>query len=171
MIPITIAQSVEVMVAANRLGAGTVGTSNGRAAIRLSSIEQISPIVAAATTILQAAVDFKHNRSTTKAHEDSVERMEHAAEDIGMILAHADVSPEQREILEQATRDLLDQAQRTRQVISTMPETASGAGAAFHEAGAELLPARNSKSSAVISVAAASGRPAMSTMTPLIPPL
>lgn len=43
VIPITIAQSVEVMVAANRLGAGTVGTSNGRAAIRLSSIEQISP--------------------------------------------------------------------------------------------------------------------------------
>jgi len=32
-----------VMVAANRLGTGTVGTSNGRAAIRLSSIEQISP--------------------------------------------------------------------------------------------------------------------------------
>lgn len=43
VIPITIAQSVEVMVAANRLGTGTVGTSNGRAAIRLSSIEQISP--------------------------------------------------------------------------------------------------------------------------------
>lgn len=39
VIPITIAPEVEVMVAANRLGTGVVGTSNGRAAIRLSRID------------------------------------------------------------------------------------------------------------------------------------
>lgn len=42
VIPISIAPAVEVMVAANRLGSGVVGTSNGRAAIRLSTIERLS---------------------------------------------------------------------------------------------------------------------------------
>lgn len=40
VIPITVAGDVPVMVGRDRLGAGTVGTSNGRAAIRLNSIHQ-----------------------------------------------------------------------------------------------------------------------------------
>ena len=38
VIPITVAADVPVMVARGRLGTGTVGTSNGRAAIRLNHL-------------------------------------------------------------------------------------------------------------------------------------
>jgi len=38
VIPITVAADVPVMVAKGRLGTGTVGTSNGRAAIKLNSL-------------------------------------------------------------------------------------------------------------------------------------
>lgn len=40
VIPITIAPDVPVMVGRDRLGAGTVGTSNGRAAIRLTTLSR-----------------------------------------------------------------------------------------------------------------------------------
>ncbi|MBJ6123580.1 FliM/FliN family flagellar motor switch protein [Sphingomonas mollis] len=40
VIPITIAPDVPVMVGRDRLGCGTVGTANGRAAIRLTSLAQ-----------------------------------------------------------------------------------------------------------------------------------
>ncbi len=42
VIPIEFGPEVPVMVAARRLGTGQVGTSNGRAAVRLTSIEPIS---------------------------------------------------------------------------------------------------------------------------------
>jgi flagellar motor switch protein FliM len=38
VIPINVDKDVPVMVGGDRLGAGTVGTSNGKAAIRLTSI-------------------------------------------------------------------------------------------------------------------------------------
>lgn len=41
VIPITVAADVPVMVGRDRLGAGTVGTSNGRAAIRLTQLARI----------------------------------------------------------------------------------------------------------------------------------
>ena len=41
VIPIDVAADVPVMVGRDRLGAGTVGTSNGRAAIRLTSLARI----------------------------------------------------------------------------------------------------------------------------------
>lgn len=41
VIPITVAADVPVMVGRDRLGCGTVGTSNGRAAIRLTSLTRI----------------------------------------------------------------------------------------------------------------------------------
>jgi flagellar motor switch protein FliM len=41
VIPIDVAADVPVMVGRDRLGAGTVGTSNGRAAIRLTSLSRI----------------------------------------------------------------------------------------------------------------------------------
>lgn len=41
IIPISFANDVPVMVGSDRLGTGTVGTSNGRAAIKLTSIERI----------------------------------------------------------------------------------------------------------------------------------
>jgi flagellar motor switch protein FliM len=43
IIPVDFGSQVPVMVAARRLGTGEVGTSNGRAAVRLSSIEPINP--------------------------------------------------------------------------------------------------------------------------------
>lgn len=42
VIPIAIQPQVEVMVAANRLGSGVVGTSNGRAAIRMAQLERFT---------------------------------------------------------------------------------------------------------------------------------
>ncbi|MDB5694833.1 MAG: flagellar motor switch protein FliM [Sphingomonas bacterium] len=44
VIPITVAAAVPVMVGRDRLGAGTVGTSNGRAAIQLTSLHRIEGI-------------------------------------------------------------------------------------------------------------------------------
>ena len=41
VIPITVAADVPVMVGGDRLGAGTVGTSNGRAAVRLTQLARI----------------------------------------------------------------------------------------------------------------------------------
>lgn len=41
VIPITVAPEVPVMIGRDRLGCGTVGTSNGRAAIRLTSLARI----------------------------------------------------------------------------------------------------------------------------------
>jgi flagellar motor switch protein FliM len=41
VIPITVAADVPVMVGRDRLGCGTVGASNGRAAIRLTSLHRI----------------------------------------------------------------------------------------------------------------------------------
>lgn len=43
IIPVEFGSQVPVMVAARRLGTGEVGTSNGRAAVRLSAIEPINP--------------------------------------------------------------------------------------------------------------------------------
>lgn len=43
IIPVDFGSQVPVMVATRRLGTGEVGTSNGRAAVRLSSIEPINP--------------------------------------------------------------------------------------------------------------------------------
>ncbi|RYY27316.1 MAG: flagellar motor switch protein FliM [Sphingomonadales bacterium] len=43
IIPVEFGTEVPVMVAHRRLGTGQVGTSNGRAAVRLSSIEPINP--------------------------------------------------------------------------------------------------------------------------------
>lgn len=43
IIPIEIDQDVPVYVATNRIGTGTVGTSNGQAAVRLSKLEPINP--------------------------------------------------------------------------------------------------------------------------------
>ena len=43
VIPIDFGPEVPVMVAARRLGTGQVGTSNGRAAVRLTSLEPINP--------------------------------------------------------------------------------------------------------------------------------
>ena len=41
VIPITVTPDVPVMVGRDRLGAGTVGAANGRAAIRLTSLSHI----------------------------------------------------------------------------------------------------------------------------------
>ena len=43
VIPVDFTSEVPVMVATRRLGTGTVGTSNGRAAVRLTSLEAINP--------------------------------------------------------------------------------------------------------------------------------
>jgi flagellar motor switch protein FliM len=43
VIPIEFGAEVPVMVAKRRLGTGTVGTANGRAAVRLSSLEPLNP--------------------------------------------------------------------------------------------------------------------------------
>ncbi|HEX8300366.1 MAG TPA: flagellar motor switch protein FliM [Sphingomonas sp.] len=43
VIPVDFGPEVPVMVASRRLGTGLVGTSNGRAAVRLSSLEPINP--------------------------------------------------------------------------------------------------------------------------------
>lgn len=43
IIPVDFGTEVPVMVATRRLGTGQVGTSNGRAAVRLSSLEPINP--------------------------------------------------------------------------------------------------------------------------------
>ncbi|RYF36401.1 MAG: flagellar motor switch protein FliM, partial [Comamonadaceae bacterium] len=43
IIPIDFGPEVPVMVASRRLGTGQVGTSNGRAAVKLTSLEPINP--------------------------------------------------------------------------------------------------------------------------------
>lgn len=114
--------------------AASVCTMGASAA--LDSLERIAPMVGAAVNILQAVVDVKHDRSTSKVYAEGVEGIEEAAEKIDAFLSDAEKGAsteelkkleEARGILEEAQRKVKDEAAATEALVPRMPATAAGA--------------------------------------------
>lgn len=107
-----------------RIGMGAaVGVCTMGASVVVNSFEHIAPMVGAASTILQTAVDLKHNRSTSKVYAESMDEIDRSAEKINTVLSEVEASPEDRAILEAAQKEVRANAAITKDLVRSMPET------------------------------------------------
>jgi hypothetical protein len=112
----------------------TSGTS-----IVINSFEHIAPMVAGASAILQAVVDFTHNRSTSKVYAERVDDIDCSAEMIIDLLENVEgVSQEDRMILEAAKNDVRNKVKDTKALVPDMRLTAAASVTTFALTGAAL---------------------------------
>jgi len=104
-----------------------VGICTMGASVAANSFAHITPMVAAASTILQGAVDILHSRSTSKVYVESVDELMMHAEKIENLLDNLDLSPEDSSILLDRLASEKAEAEKTGALVPALSRSVANA--------------------------------------------